>query len=476
MAGHLHRMSRGISLLNRLPVSVITGMMLVLVGLVAGPWLWPASAAPPNDWVISSPTVLQDSVKQVNGDVIIENGGQLSLTNSTLVLNCTKDGEFQILVKEGGRLKGDDANLTAGPSGKRYWFHVNGSLELTGCQVSGTRGQFDTGGIYLSASSTAAIKGCHLFDNQWYAVIVNGSSPEISGCSIDAVKAGIRVENRGAPTISGNTISGAERQAIMALNSDPVIRNNRILGGHQGIDLERSKAQISGNEISGCQFWGIQCYDFSDSTISGNAVTGCAEEGISVVSSSPNILANTLFGNAVGVNSSASSASLTKNTIAGNRGWGVFCRSGAPTMNNNNFTDSSGNGNALGDVAVVWSLTVLVEEQGHGPVPGAEVSITDSSGKTVFKGKTGDDGAVSGIELFQYRIDSGDRLTGTPHKIMVRNGGLQSSSSITMDRDQVVTAKLVKNSSGMIPGPAAAMTAVALALAAVIFRQKNMSP
>jgi hypothetical protein len=173
------------------------------------------------------------------------------------------------------------------------------------------------------------------------------------------------------------------------------------------------------------------------------------------------------------VNTSTSSVALTRNTISGSSGWGVFCRSGAPTLNSNNFSQGQGSDNVLGDVAVVWSLTILVEEQGHGPVPGANISVTDSSGKTVFKGKTGDDGTVSGIELYQYRINSGSRSSGTPHKITVKKGGLSSSSDITMDRDQVVTAKLVKTASGFIPGPAAAMAAVAFALAAIVLRRKN---
>ena len=449
-------------------------LVAILALLSAGPLWLPAAVAQGQDWVVSGLFTLENAVRELKGNLIIESGGELRITNSTLVLNCTKDGEFEIIVEEGGRLTADRANLTPGPTRNRYWFRVNGSLEMTGCEVSGTRGQFDTGGIYLSPSSTAAITRCHLFDNQWYAVIVNGSSPAISDCSIDAVKSGIRVENGGAPTISGNTIRGAERQAIIVLNSNPVISNNRILDNNQGIDLDRSKPQISGNEIAGCRLWGIQCYDFSDASISGNAISKCAQEGISVASSSPTIIGNVISDNQDGVNATGSSASLTRNTITGNRGWGVFCKSGAPSLNDNNFTNSRGEHNGVGDIAVVWSLAVLVEESGRGPVKGADVSVKDKSGKSIFNGKTGDDGTVSGIELFEYHTDSSGQHTDTPHKINVKRGELSSGSDMTMDRDQQVTAKLGRKSSSFLPGPGVVIAALSISLAALVFRRKRI--
>ena len=434
----------------------------------------PARAdAGPSEWVITSLTTLQGETRELNTSVVIENGGELRLVDSALVLNGSREGALQVLVKQGGKLSASRSNITWGRTNWHYWFLVNGTLDLQDTAVRGVRGQFDTGGIYLSPTSGATISRCHFSDNQWYSIIVNGSSPTISDCDFSAVKAGIRVENGGTPTISGNSIGGAERQAIISLGAAPVIRNNRITGGHQGIDLDRSKATITGNEITGCQAWGIQCYDFSDATITGNAISGCAGEGISVVASAPTLLSNVITDNGIGVNSSASTATLTKNTIGGSRGWGVLARSGAPTLSGNTFEDSRGTGNTAGDVAIVWSLTVLVEQERRGPVAGANISIIDGSGKTVFRGRTGEDGTVAGIELYQYTMKSGARHSSTPHKITVSKGGLSSSSSITMDRDQTITAKLVTSSSGFIPGPGLLMVTLAGAFAIIFFHRKR---
>lgn len=456
------------------PLTGLFGCVIVaLLLLVPCLFIPAASAAGAADWVITAPTTLDNTVKQLNGDLVIESGGELRMTGSTLVLNCTKDGEFQIIVREGGRLVADRSNITFGPARMHYWFHVNGFLDIKDSDISGMRGQFDNGGISLAPTATANITHCHFFENQWYAVLANGTSPAISDCTIDAVRSGIRVDNGGAPAITGNGIRNATLQAIIVLNSNPAIRNNRLIDNYHGIDLSRSKPEVSGNEIAGCGLWGIQCVDFSDATISGNAITKCDQEGVSVMSSSPKLSGNVISDNAVGVNTSGSSAVLTRNTITRNRAWGVLCRSGAPTLTENKFTDDSGGQNAPGDVAVLWSLTVRVEGSGRELVTGAIVSISDSSGNAVFRGTTGLDGTVSGIQVYQYHTDSSGKHDDTPHQVNVKANGKSSGSKITMDKDQVVTARLGSGSSGFIPGAGAILVALAVAGAVMVIRRKK---
>lgn len=432
-----------------------------------------AADAGQSDWIIDSKTTFEGAVKDLKADLIIENGGELRLTNATLVINCSRDGEFQITVKEGGRLIADRSNITFGPARMHYWFHVSGFLDIKDSDISGTRGQFDNGGISLAPPATATIARCHFFENQWYAVLANGTSPSISDCTIDAVRSGIRVDHGGAPVISGNLIRNATLQAIIVLDSAPAIRNNRLIDNYHGMDLSRARPEVSGNEIAGCGLWGIQCVDFSDASISGNAISRCEREGVSVISSSPKLSGNVISDNSVGVNTSASSAVLTQNTITRNRGWGVLCRSGAPSLSGNKFTDDSGGRNTQGDVAVLWSLTVRVEGSGRELVTGANVSISDRSGNAVFRGTTGLDGTVSGIQLFQYHTDASGKHDDTPHQVKVKAKGQSSGSGITMDKDQVVTAKLGSGSSGFIPGGGAILAALAIAGAVIVIRGKR---
>ena len=457
---------------SRRPFVAVIPAVLLLAGAAISFWPAPADAQGPSDWAITSLETIADGVRELKGNITIESGGELRLTNATVVINCSKDAEFRLEVRQGGRLQADRANITAGPSGSHYTFRVNGSLDLRSTEVSGTRGHFYDGGSELGPSSTATISGCHLFGNQYYAVVVNGTSPSITNCTIDAEKGGIRVENGGAPVITGNLIRSAAAQAIIVFDSRPVIRNNRLLGDFHGIDLSNSKPEISGNEIANCALWGIQCVNRADANLTGNAISGCAGDGISVISSSPYIAGNSITGNGVGVNTSGASAVLSGNTITGNRQWGVLARSGAPSLGDNKYTDAGGARNGAGDVAVVYLLSVRVEQADRSLAVGAEVTVKDGSGAPVFTGLTGQDGTVSGIECYQYHINASGRTGDTPHKVSVKHAGQSSSTTVTMDKDRQMTARLGQQGSSFIPGPGALGAALACVLALFYLRTR----
>jgi len=441
-------------------ILLLSGFFLPLLPLEAS-----AADPAPLDWVISSAVTLDKTVKDLKANLIIESGGELRITNSTLVMNCSREGELELLVKSGGRLVAEKANITFGPSRSPYWFRVNGSMELRDSEISGTRGMFDLGGVYIS-SSQVSITGCHFFDHQWYALLINGSSPAVTGCRIDGCKGGIRIEGGGKPTISGNTIQGNERDGITVLGSNPTIKENRILGNWRGIGLFQSEPEVSGNEITGSGSMGIDCSDNSDAAITGNTISGSGQAGISVIYSAPSIRSNTINSNGVGVNSTSSAALIAKNTIAANREWGVFAKGGAPTLEGNKYTDTSGKANGLGAVAAVWTLRVTVVDSEKKPVPDASVTVKDRGGKVVFTGRTGDAGTVPALELYQSQSgDGASSQSSTPHTINVKWEDLSSTTTVTMDKDRSVTAELTRPAEkGFLPG-AGGM----LALAAIIF-------
>jgi len=445
----------------------VPAAMLLLAMLLVPAFIVPDATAdsPPPDWVISSTVTLDRTVKDLRANLIIESGGELRITNSTLVMNCSTDGEFELLVKTGGRLVSENANITFGPSRAHYWFRVNGSMELRDSEISGTRGMFDLGGVYIT-SSQVSISGCHFFDHQWYALLINGSSPSVSACRIDHCKGGIRIESGGKPTISGNAIQGNERDGITVLGSNPTIKDNKISDNWRGIGLFQSEPEVSGNEITGSGLVGIDCSDNSDAAITGNTISGSGQAGISVVYSAPSIRSNTITSNGVGINSTSSAAQISKNTLAANREWGVFAKGGAPTLEGNKYTDGSGKANGLGAVATVWTLRVTVVDSERKPVPDALVTVKDRTGKLVFSGRTGDDGTVPALELYQSQSgDGASSQSTTPHTIKVSWEDLSSSTTVTMDKDRSITAELTRPAEkGFIPA-AGGM----LALAAIMF-------
>jgi parallel beta-helix repeat protein len=448
---------------------LLSALLLPILPLPAA-----AADATPPDWVIGTAVTLDRTVKDLKANLVIESGGELRITNATLVMNCSKDGEFQLLVKAGGRLVAENANITSGPSRSTYWFQVNGSMELRDSELSGTRGMFDLGGIFIT-SSQVTISGCHLFGHQWYALRINGSAPTVSGCRIDGNKGGIRIENGANPTISGNTIRDNERDGITVLDSAPVLRDNKISGNWRGIGLFQSKAEVSNNDITGSGLVGIDCSENSDAAVTGNTITGSGTSGISVIWSAPRIRSNTITSCGVGINTTGSAAVIEKNTIGANREWGVFAKSGTPTLDGNKYTDGTGKANGLGAVATVWTLLVTVVDSDKKPVPDATVTIKDRSGKLVYTGQTGNDGTVPVLELFQSRSgDGASSQSTTPHTVKVKWQDLSSSTTVTMDRDRSITAQLTKPApKGFLPGAGIGLVAAAVLLAIVLSRGRK---
>ncbi len=78
----------------------------VLFGLIALSLNTQAQTEPPNEgnWVIDEKTTIQDKVIVLNGDLIVEAGGELNLYNVELKLNCKSEREYKIRVENNGEI------------------------------------------------------------------------------------------------------------------------------------------------------------------------------------------------------------------------------------------------------------------------------------------------------------------------------------------------------------------------------------
>jgi len=56
----------------------------------------------PNDWIVTGEEVHENEVIILTGNLIVQAGGDLTLINCTLLMNCTYDGEWQIRVESDG--------------------------------------------------------------------------------------------------------------------------------------------------------------------------------------------------------------------------------------------------------------------------------------------------------------------------------------------------------------------------------------
>ena len=88
--------------------------------------------------------------------------------------------------------------------------------------------------------------------------------------------------------------------------------------------------------------------------------------------------------------------------------------------------DISFDGTAERDISVGWTLTVKT-------TPEAAVTITDRTGKEVFKGKA-DANGLCVARLLQYRQTPKGKTSLTPHTVKIAQGGKSATKTVTMDK------------------------------------------
>lgn len=97
-------------------MTTILALLLVITILAGafGPWGQVLGyTAPPasGTWNIADETWINDTIIYLNGDLEVDNGGILILSNVTIQFNCTSDGEFGLYVMSGGYLRADNGTI-----------------------------------------------------------------------------------------------------------------------------------------------------------------------------------------------------------------------------------------------------------------------------------------------------------------------------------------------------------------------------
>jgi parallel beta-helix repeat protein len=354
------------------------------------------SAGPPasGDWIVIGVEVYSNhEVFVLNGNLVVESGGNLTLKGVTLEMNCAYDGQYNITVETGGAfyvLEG--SAITSVNAANEYCFFVQdestfkmSGSELHECGMS-SPSDWKKSGLCIQSNDTV-IENSLISDNNC-GIFIDGREPVIRNNNITNNEQGIMLGN-GSPTIYNNTITsnlergigtGGNASLPLIINnsisknwvgidswfgSSPIILNNTITSNiNDGIFINHhGNPTISGNVITlnsgsgiGCSNYsnaviqnnivtanglGIMCGDHSDATIQSNNISQ-NNRGISCHFSSPNICSNNIISNYQGIWLNNSNPSIQDNTIAFNNGEGIvgtFCN---PTIRGNIITSNSG--------------------------------------------------------------------------------------------------------------------------------------
>jgi parallel beta-helix repeat protein len=357
------------------------------------------SAGPPasGDWIVTGVEIYSNhEVFVLNGNLVVENGGNLTLKVVTLKMNCTYDGQYNITVKTGGAFYVLEGSvITSANSSHGYCFFVLSEAtfrmsesELHECGINSS--MWSDSGLWIHSGDIIIEKSlisenlCAMFGggdgepvirnnnitNNEYGIHVGSGRPAIYNNTITSnLHFGIGSGgNTTLPLIINNSISKNEVDISSWLGSSPTILNNTITSNFDnGIFINHhGNPTISGNIITlnvgpgiGCSnhsnaviqkntitanAMGISCSDHSDATIQGNNISQNNGPGIDCHFSSPNIDCNNIISNYQGIFINNSSPFIQDNIITFNKGVGIggmFC---SPTIQGNTIMNNTGGG------------------------------------------------------------------------------------------------------------------------------------
>ena len=207
------------------------------------------------DWVVTGTEVHKDEVIVLTGNLVVEPGGNLTLVNCTLLMNCTCPEEFGITVEKEGVLKVvGSSNITALwlSLGLEFWLEAEANSTLF------FKGSFFSGFSYMAIlAKEAVLENCTITGpgNLDIEAPYDGATLAIRDCRLDQLY--IYVYGYNGPVIEGNEIANAFGLEIDSCPNCEII-DNKITGCFTGMGIYYSDgAVIRGNEITDNALFGI---------------------------------------------------------------------------------------------------------------------------------------------------------------------------------------------------------------------------
>jgi len=370
------------------------GWAILLVALTVGQAVLPAMAeAPPESgiWYIDGDVSLQNGTFYINGSVVVNSTGSLTVRDSILVCN----GSYtEIWIR--GRLTMTNATLESsqGAYGQAYlevdggtasldrcslanirFFVSNwGQADLTSCNISGPSGIISSNEHYYTGCDLV-INNCTFTDTGAECIHCFGGRLSVLGSRFfrtpsDAV-ASLALEGTPGPVFDGAVVSNnsflgpgigisqdyygfsGTSAAIFSQDSGQTnheVRDNIFAGYDCGLYLSyyATRREISDNSFVGCEY-AVQSVDGSKGSFyTGNEVEG-GRVGMQFETGSPTVSNNTISNcTGIGIYLYSSSPSTYSPVVSGNRIRG--CKTGAFITNllgdlsYNNISDCPVNG------------------------------------------------------------------------------------------------------------------------------------
>jgi len=283
----------------------LVGLALSLIIMPILP-LVSAQTNPPEsgDWTIADETTVEDETIHLTGaNIIIEEGGHLTLSNCTVIFT-NYPGRKGILVEEGGRLTALNSTFTADPSDSTYAFHVIGDAYINGCDISslafpglntnmdGFAKVIDTDihdntpigqGVTVEQSSGVLIRGCRIFNMSQGIFSQSLGTINIYDTEIfNHINGAMYIGDRAEAFLDNCHIHDINYTGIQGDDNTTLTINNTIIRGSifNGFVLHGNcKTRITNSSIAKWGY-GLNCYDNTHTTIRDTEIQGCDTYGV----------------------------------------------------------------------------------------------------------------------------------------------------------------------------------------------------
>jgi len=281
------------------------------------------------DWIVSGTESYYGEVFVLNGNLIVEDGGNLTFRKVTLKMNCSYNGQYNITVKHGGEFYVLEGSvITSSNSDKRIGefivagtFRMNNS-ELHECGWTDAEGAWGlvivsddaivensliSNNFRVNIGSDGVIfRNNNITENDHHGMFVWDSSPIICDNHISLNRVSGIEGGDCSPTVRNNTITSNGAGIVFSYEANPIIQDNIITlnngegiigadncsliiqgnnvtsnGGYGGIVIKLNcTGIIQGNMIMNNSMDGIHSGDYSNLLIQGNIITSNGEDGV----------------------------------------------------------------------------------------------------------------------------------------------------------------------------------------------------
>ncbi len=179
------------------------------------------------DWIITGKEVVSNRSLTISGNIVIKNGGSLTLNNVTLRMNLKKNLQYKICAEPSSSLSVHGCRIDSADSRYRFPFDVEGAkFVLKNSELRRT-------GLYMKYTSGPVVEGNHIYhenadglvlDNTGGATIRDNEIIHLGGGNF-----GIEVMGSGNNLIANNTLKDEGPDFKEGIFIGSYSRKNRVL-------------------------------------------------------------------------------------------------------------------------------------------------------------------------------------------------------------------------------------------------------